>query len=432
MVVEGNRVLPADRTLTVAAGTTLNMGPQAVLFIDRGATLQVQGTSSDPVRIQRLNPDQDWGRIRAHTDGSRVIIHHADISGGKLSLGPQSRGELEDVYLHDVQSPLIIATDHAELLRLKRCHLADYYDVNFNFTRVQAEDCLFENVQSDAFELIGAPAGCYIRRCTFRHCRGNGCDAIDINGGNGVEIADCLFYDIQDKAVSMGPSVIPDEGIQESRDIVVKNSLIYGAGTAIAVKDSSSLRLMHSTVTDSFLGMRIDGAEAETAAQVGGSCNVIWGNETGLQLQEFAEFSSPYSIVQGLEDPEMHTRTMDPEFLDSGSGDYRLGVDLPAEMENECAPAGPVFPVGAAMSASHPGIVDISVMESGALNIQFYVDTEKQYILQMKGFTERSWSEATQVAPQRLPYLASVFYSPDTGRDSGSVELFRLLSMPAK
>ena len=81
-VIYAYAVVKAGCTLTIAAGTKVFMHPNAVLYVDSGATLKITGTISNPVVFQ----------------GDRLEVEYAEAAGqwGTIWLSPQSKNNTID------------------------------------------------------------------------------------------------------------------------------------------------------------------------------------------------------------------------------------------------------------------------------------------------------------------------------------------------
>jgi hypothetical protein len=195
-----------------------------------------------------------WGELAADGADSSLTVRHADISGGAVQFRYGATGLIEDSYIHHYKSgstPIAGCTDAKEVI-VRRSHFNVYHETLWRFTLTTIEDSLFENADnpsSDALDFDGAPPGSVIRRSTFRHGPQTNTDAIDIGSGcQEVLIEDCLMFDFpNDKGVSIGES---------SFGIVVRNCLIYGCESGIAVKDSCTAFVYNCTFATNEYGFR--------------------------------------------------------------------------------------------------------------------------------------------------------------------------------
>lgn len=97
------------------------------------------------------------------------------------------------------------------------------------------DSCVFENTFSDAFDADFSDGT--IKNTVFRNL---GNDGIDVSGSN-VEIVNCEFHKVADKALSSG----------EASAMRVENILVDGASLAITAKDKSTIDIANSEIKNS-------------------------------------------------------------------------------------------------------------------------------------------------------------------------------------
>jgi hypothetical protein len=98
-VIYGYAVVPAGCTLTINAGTKIYMHPNAVLYVDSGATLKIAGNISQPVIFQgdRLEPEYaeaagQWGEIRLAPQSINNTVDWAIIKNGLIGIQADTMG----------------------------------------------------------------------------------------------------------------------------------------------------------------------------------------------------------------------------------------------------------------------------------------------------------------------------------------------------
>ena len=153
-----------------------------------------------------------------------------------------------------------------------------------------------------------------------------GTDGIDTGANAQLTLDNCLFYDIADKAISM-----------EASTMTVKNCLIYGCGTGMAIKDDSEVILNNnSIVSNSTYGVSVYLKNAGAIfAHALATNNIIWTNGININLSNpdtgtispNATINIRYSDVGGAANyagtGNVHG---DPKFINLTLGDFRLGV----------------------------------------------------------------------------------------------------------
>jgi Right handed beta helix region len=410
--VLSNVIVPSGITLTIQAGTSVQLTTAASITAQANGTIDVQGTASNPVTFFPMAGVNSWGNITASGNNSSLTIRFAEISRGGLNLGSQSTTLIEDSFIHDVTSA--ISGNAARFVTLRRFHAKSYGSIEFNSgTVILAEDSLFENLTSandDALEIQGGPPGSIIRRCTFRHALGNNTDAVDFNGTSGVLVQDCLIYDVSDKGISLGAA---GTGGAADSNITISNCLIYSVDTGIAIKDGTTAGLFNNTIVSSPYGLRlyqkftspVDGGHVTNSFN-----NILWSLGTAAaNLQNNSSLVASYSDFQGTNWPGTGNISSDPFFVNAALRDYRLATNSPAKGTGRNGDdMGPHFPVGAPMALSHPRIESVAI-DNGVTKLRFYCDSEKSYTVQTTDAPlGEGWINVTNVFPTTVPRLVEV------------------------
>ena len=410
VTVLSNVIVPSGLKLTIAAGTQVRVTNNMAIQIQAGGTLDIAGTEENPVSVLYLGTGR-WLVVNASGNNSVVTIRHADFSHGGIMVGSQTTLLIEDSYLHDLVTG--IQADSAKSATLRRIHVNNYDETIFNGTLTLAEDSLFENMSAandDALELQGAPPGCEIRRCTFRHSTGGNSDALDCNRSQKVFVHDCLFYDINDKGISFGTATTYTE--PGSVGMVVSNCLAYYCGTGIAVKDKSTASIYNCTFVGSPYGTRLYEKYVPTGGGSGiggqitnGFDNIFWGNTNvnALVASNSAMFLT-YSDVGGTNAPGIGNLNTDPLFVNAAARDYRLSDSSPLLHAGiNGGPIGAHFPVGAPMAPSHPSFSSVTV-NGGNCVLRFWVDEAKTYrLLSSDAVSGGVWQKVADIPAQPLP-----------------------------
>lgn len=443
--VTNSLVVPEGGSLTIEAGTVLLLGPGVNVRATTNASLIVQGTRENPVGLFTADGTAMWGEIAADGPGSVLTVRGAETIGGAVKGRNGATCLLEDSYFHDYKngSVPIGGCTSAHSMTVRRCHFRVYHETLWQNTPIAIEDCLFElanNPSSDALDFDGAPPGSYIRRCTFRHGPQSNTDAIDIGpfpggpGSTNTLIEDNLMFGFpNDKGVSIG------EG---SYGIVVRNCLMYGNDSGVAVKDSPGGRppctanIIHCTIVENDYGFRCYNKSNPASATDGGQItnaynNIIWGSRialaeilnAGIAVIDHSDLTDTNLFPAGLLAGEGIIEA-DPLFLNAALRDYRLAENSPAVGSGrDGATMGCRFPVGSPMAPSHPTITSIT-SEGGAVKVGFWVDSEKNYTLQGSATAEAgSWTKVANVNRQMVPRFVEV-----TDSSAGGNRFYRLVT----
>jgi hypothetical protein len=214
------------------------------------------------------------------------------------------------------------------LFTIRRCYVHDYEDIDLINTRTLAEDSLFERANSDIFELQNSPSGSVLRRCTFRSCLNDNSDGVDMNGCRDVLIDSCRIYDVTDKGISSGSALSASD--PTSFGLVVTNTLIYNADTAIGIKDRGTASLFGNTIASAVNGVRVyQKFTGEGGYVTNGENNLIWNVTTGIRQDNGGTVVTSFSDIQGVDFPGTGNISEDPLWRDPAQQDYRLGPGSP-------------------------------------------------------------------------------------------------------
>src|SRR5439155_5618860 len=161
---------------------------------------------------------------------------------------------------------------------------------------------------------------------------------VDGKPSRGVLIEECMIYDFTfDKGVSIG---------EAAQDITVRNCVIYGVQSGVAVKDSSVAAIYNNTIVDSEYGLHL---YEKIAGQGGGHAtaynNIIWGVGTNAVLDSLSSVTISYSDVSGTGVyPGTGNINADPMFVNPAARDYHLLPNSPCIDAGD--PAAPHDPDG--------------------------------------------------------------------------------------
>jgi hypothetical protein len=411
VLVTSNVTIPKGVTLAIEAGATVKLGANISIQAQAGGTLDVEGTSVQPVTFSPQSANTKWGTLSGSGDNANVILRHAELTAGGVNLGNQATGLIEDCYIHDVTSAIV--GNSAKFVTMRRNHIRNYSETIFNSgTIILAEDSLYENMtepNSDALEIQGGPPGSIIRRCTFRHSKGSNSDAVDFNGTSGVVVQDCFIYDFSDKGISMGAS---GSGGQPDHGIVITNCSISNTSIGVAVKDGTTCSLYQTTIANCVSGLRLY-QKFTTPADGGhitnGWNNIFWGNQTTIDASANSSIALEFSTFEATNWPGEGNLTNNPLFLNASLRDYRLGQTSPARLGKNGMTMGPIFPVGAAMALSQPRIESIANAGDGTAILSFWADPEASYSLwSTDSLNAGTWTNVAAVSPPPLPKLTSI------------------------
>lgn len=216
-----NLVVEPGQTLTVAAGTTLRLGP-GVSVLSRGV-VRFKGKPKRPIVIKRLVANKAWGALVIQGPASAgSSVRHARISGGSLAQAFNVRysGMLSVHWSNDF---VLEDTD------LSRNTLSDdtFHVVNsrFEVSRGRFSDCF-----SDCIDLDYASG-----RIENLEIQRAGNDGIDFMTSE-VKLSDIRVLGAGDKGLSVG----------EASKVTADGILVEKAKIGVASKDKSQVFLSRS------------------------------------------------------------------------------------------------------------------------------------------------------------------------------------------
>ena len=422
--VPNDLTVPSGGSLTINPGAVLLLGPSINLHATANARITINGTRENPACLFTADGLTMWGELAADGANSFLTVHHAESIGGAVKGRNGATCLLEDSYFHDYKngSVPIGGCTSAQSMTVRRCHFRVYHETLWQNTLMTVEDDLFElanNPSSDALDFDGAIVGSVIRRCTFRHGPQSNTDAIDIgpttsgSGSTNTIIEDSLMFDFpNDKGVSIG------EG---SYGIVVRNCLIYGNDSGVAVKDSPggkppcTANVYNCTIVSCDYGFRVynksNPGSATDGGQITNSYNNIIANSrfATFQVLNGGVIVADHSDFFGTNWPGAGNFNADPLFVNPAQRDYQLTDNSPCiGTGRDDATMGCKYPVGSPMAPSHPYFSSI-VVANGAVELNFWVDSEKNYTVQASDTAAPgSWTKVTDVYHQMVPRLAKV------------------------
>ncbi|HXJ59460.1 MAG TPA: right-handed parallel beta-helix repeat-containing protein [Verrucomicrobiae bacterium] len=310
--------VPDGVTLTITGGASVLLAAGASIRVGANGVLQAIGTEAAPIFLGPLDGNTTWGDLTADGAGASVTLRHVELVAGQVRALTNGTVLVEDSLLRDMHVRQISEANHGAQVTFRRCHLNRYAQMHFDFTPVLIEDCLLENVTSDATDFEGAPAGILIRRNTYRFGIGANTDAVDTGHNVGLTVEQCLIRDFPDKAVSIA---------DRSDGTVVRHSLILGCGDGISAYASSNCLAYGNTISGCRTGIFLR-ANAGIPAEVFATNNIVWGNSNQISVVNGAFLELTFSDVSGGF-PGPGNLDVDPLFVAPLAGDYYLSAGSP-------------------------------------------------------------------------------------------------------
>jgi hypothetical protein len=218
--VVGDLVVPSGLTLHAEGPVTLRFEEGAVLLTD--APLDFGGNWTTKVVLEPIDGAESWSGVVVLKASGRSTWEHVTVRGTRevMRSGWVTTGGV--TFYH---SPVSM-----ELCRFEGSLAEDA--LNVFGTDVVLDRVKFVGNASDSFD--GDHVTGTIQMCTFREGLGDG---VDLSGSQ-VEVIDCTFYALGDKAVSVG----------ERSDVRVRAGLFERTPIGIASKDGSVVHVEGATI----------------------------------------------------------------------------------------------------------------------------------------------------------------------------------------
>jgi hypothetical protein len=220
--VDGDLVVPADLPLEIPSGVRLRFEPDAVLLSE--APLLFTGTAANPVILEPVDGADRWrGVIVLEADGRSEWTHVTIRSTDAISrAGWVVTGGITFYHSPVTMRDCLIEGTWAE-------DGTNIFGCDFLMERVTFLRCVSDSFDGDF--VTGT-----VRECVFKEGLADGVDF----SGSDVDVVDCQFLDMGDKAVSAG----------EDSVVRVTGGLADGVSIGIAAKDRSRVTAQGMTIND--------------------------------------------------------------------------------------------------------------------------------------------------------------------------------------
>jgi hypothetical protein len=323
-LVSGTAVVPDGAALLVTNGAVVLFAENASLRATTNGVISAVGTAEKPVIFAPANGATPWGDLSAIGTGARLRLSFAEVVSGQIR--PVNGGEvfIEDSVVRDhVAGVEMISASNGGRLEMLRSHALRFGEMDASETPVLIRGSLLERFAVDGLDLKGTNVGVAVVGCTIRYgdpANGNA-DGLDFGPGPGI-VSHTLIHDFPDKGISLG-------GADGS---LMLQSLIYNCGFGVAVASSTNCVLGGVTISGCSTGLffRTTGT---ALSQITGTNNIIWNNDVAVAITGNSTLQTECSDVQGGFAGAGNI-DLDPLFVNSAIGDYRLKAGSPAR--NAC------------------------------------------------------------------------------------------------
>lgn len=275
-------------------GMKLAIGPDTSLSFERNASLVSEGSIraiGTPEHPIIFSSDQSfWDGILLFGSKEPSLfenVHFSKLGGTGMIVNPH--GIEKDGWVMTGGINVLDAEVHFKSCRFEDCFTEDALNVfSSTFT---LEGSKFINCSSDGFD--GDFVNGTVKRCEFINIMGDGVDF----SGSSVSVEDTIFYNIEDKAISVG----------EASNVKISDSNVNIANFGIVSKDLSNAHCVDTLIKNT----RIAGVSCYQKKNNFGPGNVVLSNV------RFEDLNKTYLIQTGSSAKTDGTFIDTEEFLTS-------------------------------------------------------------------------------------------------------------------
>jgi len=313
-------------TLTIEKGVEIHLKQDAI--IECYGNMVANGTAENPILFVPDNTATEWGYIYFYEPSEKAYLKHVTLKDGTIN-----------------SKKTLLTLDHSSILIDKKFMGDGWNDrkvliysgsgnvhiKNSTFKsngegeglvlfygEAIVEDSHFENVP-DAIEYIQMNKGIIRNNMVITSPD----DAIDLNNCNNILIEKNVLVNNKDKAISIGteqygPSI---------KNIQIKNNLIIGNKTAIAIKDSSVAYMSNNTLFKNISGINAyKKREDYTVGGTGYISNTIFekNEKTNAYPDKYSEITVNNSIAHNKVLAGKSNFKGDPKFIDASHYNFHL------------------------------------------------------------------------------------------------------------
>ncbi len=333
--VSENLHVPVGVTLSIEPGVELLMPAGGHIIVD--GKMMILGTAEARVNISANHSAgaERWGGISFSNEDEFSVMAYVNVSGASKGVDPIiHRGAISAINtnlmidhmdIRDVVFPVYVEGGSTQIHNSSfRC---DYTSDFINVKRggVTIDSCSFygnDAPDTDAIDLDGVSNG-IVSHNRIYNFSGDNSDGIDIGEAcDGVLIHSNLIYHASDKGISIG----------QGSSITIRNNLIVGCVSGVAVKDYSFAQIDNNTFVNNQVAVA---CFEKNAGNGGGNASAINNIMAGSRIasasaDSLSEISVSYSLSTTELIPGTGNLYADPIFLDPSNYNFELSPESPA------------------------------------------------------------------------------------------------------
>lgn len=337
-LIQRNSPYIIPNSLTIPPGVTLNIKQGVEIHLQQGAKIEcsgnliAKGTVKEPIKFIPSNSANDWDYIYLYSSCEKALFKHVLFAEGTINCKAKQFSldsctmliNKKDIGEHVGRNTLIYGNKSNMSIKNSSFVSSGFGEgMVLFYSEVITENCSFDNTP-DAIEYIGVNKG-IIRN---NYVTNSPDDAIDLNACNNVLIEGNFLFNNIDKAISIGT----EQYGASIKNIQIKNNLIVGNRTGIAIKDSSVAYISNNTLFKNYNG--IYAYKKREGYLVGGTAyikNTILEKNEKLNAygDELSKIETKNTIVHNKVLDGENNFQGDPQFINASNNNFHLMTSSP-------------------------------------------------------------------------------------------------------
>ncbi|PCI98985.1 MAG: hypothetical protein COB15_04800 [Flavobacteriales bacterium] len=324
---------------TIKKGATLTIDAGVEIHFKQDATIEcygnfiANGTAKEPIILMPKNTATEWDFIYFYESSEtaylkNVILKEGTINSKRTKLTLENSSILVDKKFmgdgwNNRKVLMFSGNGNVHVNNSTFIGNGEGEGLVFFYGEAITENSFFENVP-DAIEYISMNKGVIRNNYVTRSPD----DAVDLNNCNNILIEKNILFNNKDKGISIGT----EQYGASIKNIQIKNNLIVGNKTAIAIKDSSVAHISNNTLFKNVKA--IYAYRKREDYPLGGTAfvrNTILEKNEKLNAygDEYSKITVNNTIVHNKVLAGKNNMQGDPKFIDAGGNNFHLRANSP-------------------------------------------------------------------------------------------------------